>query len=211
MAMEVLLRRTIEGVGDVGDVVRVKPGFARNYLLPKGYAARVTPDAMRRIAKDKDVEAKRQSALSEYNAALVEKLAEMELKIEARAGEDGHLYGSVTAKHVVAAFIAQGYEFQDRQISFDPVREIGEYEINVRLSREHDTTVKLWVVQDVRDIENLKARALEAAEEAAAAEAGEGAEGAEAAEGAQAESEAADETAEAAPAADAELPRADAE
>ena len=204
MAMEVLLRRTIEGVGDVGDIVKVKPGFARNYLLPKGYAARVSPDAMRRIEKDKDVEAKRQAELSLYNAALVDKLADMELTIEARAGEDGHLYGSVTAKHVIAAFIERGYEFQDRQIGFDPVREIGEYEVLVRLSREHESPVKLWVVQDARDIESLKARALEAAEAAAAEEAGEGAEAGESAD--------ADAPADAeAPADDAELPRADAE
>ncbi|MDJ0974165.1 MAG: 50S ribosomal protein L9 [Planctomycetota bacterium] len=206
MAMEVLLRRTIEGVGDVGEIVKVKPGFARNYLLPKGYAARVSPDAMRRIERDKEVEAKRQAELSLYNAALVEKLGEMELTVEARAGEDGHLYGSVTSKHVIAAFIERGYEFQDRQIVFEPVREIGEYEVMVRLSREHESPVKLWVVQDARDIESLKARALEAAEAAAAEEAGEGAEGeTPAAEG---------ETADAEPAAaaeDAELPRADAE
>lgn len=174
MAMEVLLRRTIDGVGDVGQVVKVKPGYARNYLLPKGYAARVSADAMRRIEKDKTVEAKRQAELSEYHAALIEKLSNIELTIEARAGEDGHLYGSVTSKQVIAAFIALGYEFQDRQIRMEPVREIGEYQVPVVLSPEHQVTVNFWVVQDARDIESLKARALEDAEAATAAEADEG-------------------------------------
>lgn len=174
MAMEVLLRRTIEGVGDVGDIVKVKPGFARNYLLPKGYAARVTADAMRRIDKDREVEAKRQAALAEHYTELVKQLGEMELTIEVRAGEDGHLYGSVAAKHVLAAFIQRGYELKERQIRFDAVREIGEYTVLVHLSAEHQVEVKLWVVQDVRDIEGIKAEAIAAAEAVARAEAGEG-------------------------------------
>lgn len=173
MAMEVLLRRTIEGVGDVGDIVKVKPGFARNYLLPKGYAARVTPDAMRRIDKDREVEAKRQAALAEHYTELVKQLGEMELTIEVRAGEDGHLYGSVSSKHVLSAFIQRGYELKERQIRFEAVREIGEYTVPVHLSADHQVDVKLWVVQDVRDIETIKAEAIAAAEAAARAEAGE--------------------------------------
>jgi len=180
MALKVLLRRTIEGVGDVGDVVRVKPGFARNYLLPRGYAALVTADAMRRIEKDKEVEAKRQAELSKANAALVSKLEEMTLTIEVRAGEDGHLYGSVTARDVIAAFAREGYKFQERQVRFETVRELGEYAVPVHLSREHQVDVSLWVVQDVRDIEAMKAASEAAALAAAAGESVEGEEGAEA-------------------------------
>ena len=166
MAMEVLLRRTIEGVGDVGEVVRVKNGYARNYLFPKGFAAAVSADAMRGISKDMEVEAKRQAALAEYHATLAKQLADMTLTLEVRAGEDGHLYGSVASRHLIAAFEAQGYTFTERQIRFEPVRELGNYEIPVHLSSEQVVNVNLWVCQDVQDLEAMKA----ASEAAAAAE-----------------------------------------
>ena len=166
MAMEVLLRRTIEGVGEVGEVVRVKNGYARNFLFPKGYAAVVSADAMRGIEKDKEIEAKRQSELAEYHATLAKQLADMTLTLEVRAGEDGHLYGSVTARHLIAAFEAEGYSFTERQIRFEPVRELGNYEIPVHLSAEQIVNVNLWVCQDLQDLEAMKA----ASEAAAAAE-----------------------------------------
>ena len=166
MAMEVLLRRTIEGVGEVGEVVRVKNGYARNFLFPKGFAAVVSPDAMRGIEKDKEIEAKRQAELAEYHATLAKQLADMTLTLEVRAGEDGHLYGSVTARHLIAAFEAEGYSFTERQIRFEPVRELGNYEIPVHLSAEQIVNVNLWVCQDVQDLEAMKA----ASEAAAAAE-----------------------------------------
>jgi large subunit ribosomal protein L9 len=169
MAVEVLLRRTIEGVGNVGDVVRVKNGYARNYLIPKGYASFVSPDAMAQIEKDREVEARRQAELARYNQALAEKLESMTLTIEVRAGDDGHLYGSVGPKHVIAAFEDEGFPFQERQIRFEPVRELGEYEVPVHLSHDLVVVVKLWVVQDARDVEMLQAASAEAA-----AEAGEG-------------------------------------
>ena len=162
MAIEVLLRRSIEGVGQVGEVVRVKNGYARNYLLPKNYAAVVSPDSLRRIERDKDEEAKRQSRLAEERAVLAEKLADMRITVEARAGEDGHLYGSVGPRQVINAFLELGYEFEERQIRFEVVRELGEYEVGVNLGAEHVVPVTLWVVQDAQE-------ALELAEKAKAA------------------------------------------
>lgn len=174
MAVEVLLRRTIDGVGEVGEVVRVKNGYARNFLLPKGFAAIVSPDAMARIRKDKEVEAKRQSALAEYNAALVEKLKELTLTLEVRAGEDGHLYGSVTTRQVLGALETEGYKFQERQVRFETVRELGEYEVPIHLSGDHHVDVKLWVVQDAQDIEEMAAASAAAAEAEALGEAADG-------------------------------------
>ena len=164
MAVEVLLRRTIEGVGGVGEVVRVKNGYARNYLLPKGYAALGCADAMARIEQDKGVEAKRQSELAEYHTALVEKLKDLTLTLEVRAGEDGHLYGSVTTRHVLGALEAEGYKFIERQVRFETVRELGEYVVPVHLSGDHQVDVKLWVVQDAQDIEEMAAASAAAAE-----------------------------------------------
>lgn len=167
MAIEVLLRRSIDGVGTVGEVVRVRDGYARNYLLPYQMAALVTPEALRNIEKDKAAEAIREAEEAKVRAALAERLAAIELKIEARAGEDGHLYGSVGPRQVVDALKLQGIRLDERQVRFDTVRELGEYEITIQLSRQHGIKMKLWVVLDPED---AKAHA-EAAERRKAEEA----------------------------------------
>ncbi|MFM8980776.1 MAG: 50S ribosomal protein L9 [Planctomycetia bacterium] len=151
MAIEVLLRRSIDGVGTVGEVVRVRDGYARNYLLPYQMAALVTPDALRNIEKDKAAEAIREAEEAKVRAALAERLAAIQLRIEARAGEDGHLYGSVGPRQVVDALKLQGIRLEERQVRFETVRELGEYEITLQLSRQHALKMKLWVVLDPED------------------------------------------------------------
>ncbi len=157
MAIQVLLRRNIDGVGRVGEVVKVRNGYARNFLIPKGWAAMVTPDALLRIHKDKDSEAVREAEEARYHAALTEKLEEITLTIEARAGEDGHLYGSVGARQVLDALARHGYPFDIRQIRFEHVRELGEYEAPVVLARDTVVNVKVWVVQDAREAADMAA------------------------------------------------------
>jgi len=151
MALEILLRRNIEGVGNVGEIVKVKNGYARNFLLPHGYAAVVTPDAMRRVAQDTKVESVRQDRLAAERAGVAERLADLTLTVEARAGEDGHLYGSVGIRQVIASFAIAGFEFVDRQIRFEAVRELGEYECTVVLSEDVQVPIKVWVVQDAAE------------------------------------------------------------
>src|SRR5688572_25446810 len=170
MAIEVLLRRSIEGVGDVGQVVRVRDGYARNYLLPYSLAALVTPDAMRNIEKDKAAEAVRDAEAAKERAALAEKLANVEVRIEARAGEDGHLYGSVGPRQIVDALKLKGFRFEERQVRFDIVRQLGEYEVPIHLTREHDVKVRLLVVLDAEDAKaHAEAAAQRASEDAMAA------------------------------------------
>ena len=170
MAIEVLLRRSIEGVGGVGQVVRVREGYARNYLLPYSLAALVTPESMRNVEKDKAAEAVREAAEAVERAALTEKLAKVELRIECRAGEDGHLYGSVGARQVVDALKRLGFRFEERQIRFEPVRQLGEYEVPIHLTRQQDVKVRLLVVLDAEDAKaHAEAAAQRADEEAQAA------------------------------------------
>lgn len=167
-ATEVLLRRSVEGVGRVGEVVRVKPGYARNYLIPNSYAAYVSPEAMREIEKDKAREIVRETELGKKRALIAEKLKDMRLTMEARAGADGHLYGSVGARQVVLAFQEQGYDFQERHIGFETVRELGEYDVEVNLGGDVRVTVKLWVVQDAQDALAMAEDAARRAEDEAA-------------------------------------------
>ncbi len=163
MGLEVLLRRSIDGLGSVGEVVRVKNGYARNFLIPKGYAAVISADAKMRVTKDKKREAIRQAEEARVRAELAEVLSGMTVTIEARAGEDGHLYGSVGPRQVIDALKREGFPFDPRQIRFEPFRELGEYEIPVSLTREHVVNMKVWVVQDARE---AAAEAAEAAERA---------------------------------------------
>ena len=167
MAMEVLLRRTIEGVGDVGEIVKVKNGYARNYLFPQGYAAPVTPETLRRVNKDKKVEAVRQERLAKERSEIAERLKDLKLTVEARAGEDGHLYGSVGVRQVIASFLDEDFRFVDRQIRFETVRELGEYECTVVLSQDVQVPVVVWVVQDATEAAFAAEDAAREAEEAA--------------------------------------------
>jgi large subunit ribosomal protein L9 len=163
MSIEVLLRRSIEGVGGVGQVVRVRDGYARNYLLPYSLASLVTPDAMRNIEKDKAAEAVREAEEAKERAALSEKLAAVEVRIEARAGEDGHLFGSVGPRQIVDALKRQGFRFEERQIRFETVRQVGEYEVPIHLTGQHSVKLRLLVVLDAED---AKAHAESAAQRA---------------------------------------------
>jgi large subunit ribosomal protein L9 len=170
MAIEVLLRQSIEGVGKVGQVVRVREGYARNYLLPRSMAALVNSESMKLVEKDKAREAIREAELAKARAQVTERLQGSKVTVEARAGEDGHLYGSVGPRQALQSLKAMGFSFEERQIRFEPVRELGEYEIQVHLSREHVVPVKLWVVQDAREAAEQAADAAErAAQEAARA------------------------------------------
>lgn len=165
MPMQVLLRRTIEGVGEVGETVKVKNGYARNYLLPQGYAAVVSPESLRRVAQDKKTEAVRQARLAEERAEIATQLADLTLTIEARAGEDGHLYGSVGPRQVLASFADAGFKFVERHLRFETVRELGQYAATVVLSSSQQVDVPVWVVQDAADAVSMAEEAARRAEE----------------------------------------------
>jgi large subunit ribosomal protein L9 len=173
MAMEVLLRRTIDGVGEVGEVVKVRNGYARNYLLPRGFAAIVSPDSLLRVKQDRVEEGTRQALLAKERAALAERLTGLTLTIEARAGEDGHLYGSVGPRQVLAAFASAGFDIPERQFRFEPVRELGQHECEVALGEDKRIPVAIWVVQDAAEAREMAAEAEQRAAEGPEASAAE--------------------------------------
>jgi large subunit ribosomal protein L9 len=149
VAVEVLLRRTIEHLGKVGEVVRVKPGYARNYLFPMGLAADPSSENLRRVEKDKAVEAVLEGERAKERADLAARMAEVSLTIEAKANPEGHLFGSVGSRQVVERLVAKGFEVEERQVAFDVVRELGEYEATVRLGGDVEAKVKVWVVEEL--------------------------------------------------------------
>ena len=146
--MELLLNKTIEHLGRTGDVVDVKPGYARNYLLPRGLAVMVTKGNMHQVA------AARAAAIAEEVARLAElkdmasKLGEVSVTIEGKANDDGHLFGSVGAPQIAASLREKGVPVDDKQVRLEhPIKEIGVYDVVVHLHAEVESSIKVWVVQ----------------------------------------------------------------
>ncbi len=146
--MELLLKNTIEHLGKTGDVVDVKPGYARNYLLPRGMAVMVTKS---NIA---EVELARKNAIAEEEARLAglkdmaSKLGEVSITIEGKANDEGHLFGSVSAAQIAESLREKGVPVEDKQVRLEhPIKEIGVYDVIVHLHAEVESQIKVWVVQ----------------------------------------------------------------
>jgi large subunit ribosomal protein L9 len=145
--MHVLLTRTVANLGQAGDLVRVRPGYARNYLLPQGLATFATPHNLRIVERHRE----RQRQLDEARRAdllnLAAQIAQRTLTIEANANPDGHLYGSVNADQIAAALRADNFPIEDENVRIEgPLKETGLYTIAIHLGQDVDTEIKLWVV-----------------------------------------------------------------
>ena len=146
--MQLLLKRSIEKVGIIGDVVNVKAGYARNYLLPLGLAVPVTAANLALIERE------RAKALAEEQARLkdlkvfADKLKDFAVTIEGRANQEGHLFGSVNAAQIAKAMTDKGFPIEEKHVRLDqPLKQIGVYTIKVHLHAELETQVKVWVVE----------------------------------------------------------------
>jgi ribosomal protein L9 len=146
--MEVILRQAVEKLGHPGDVVKVSPGYARNYLLPRGFAYEATPGNKKRIAQEKDrldqAEEQRRAAAQE----LAGRLEAVSLTFSARVGEEGKLFGSVTSSDIAEQLEAQGITVEKRQIELhEPIRALGVYRVPVKLHADVHPEIKVWVIK----------------------------------------------------------------
>ena len=144
---QILLTQAVPHVGQAGDLVKVRPGFARNYLMPKGLATFATPHNLRIVEKHRQ----RLRALEEARRAdlmnLAAQIAQRSLTIEANANAEGHLYGSVGADQIAAALRAANFPIESDHVRIEgPLKELGLYTIRLHLGQDIDTEVKLWVV-----------------------------------------------------------------
>jgi large subunit ribosomal protein L9 len=147
--MEVILRQTIENVGNPGDIVKVSNGYARNYLLPHGLAYQATPGNRKRIASEK---ARLEAAENERRQSartLADRLEQVSLTFSARVGDEEKLFGSVTTADIVQQLHAQGFpEIEKRQIDLhDPIKSLGVYKVPVRLHADVKPEIKVWVIK----------------------------------------------------------------
>ncbi|MEW6127149.1 MAG: 50S ribosomal protein L9 [Acidobacteriota bacterium] len=144
--MDVLLCEDVDNLGQRGQVVRVRTGYGRNYLLPQGLAINATAGNKKMIDEQRRVLAKREERERQAAQSESERLNGLELRFERRVGESGILFGSVTALDIVEALKAQGYEIERRRVALkEPIKETGEFEVVIKLHREVTPTVKVSV------------------------------------------------------------------
>jgi len=145
--MELMLIENVTHVGLQGDVVEVRPGYGRNYLIPMGLATFVTPQSKIRIDKHRaNVEALNIAKVAELKV-VAKKLEAVSVTIEANATADGHLYGSVAAADIVAALAKEGFNVAAEQVQLEgALKELGLYHVKVKLAEEVEPEIKVWVV-----------------------------------------------------------------
>jgi len=170
--MEVILREDVPNLGLRGEVVKVAAGYGRNYLLPRKMAMHATATNTAVIAQRQAAAERRSSSEKAQAEALVTKLDPVVLSFTRRAGEAGHLFGSVTSADIAADLASQGFEIDRRKIQLgEPLKSLGEYKVAIRLHREVTARVTVKVLAEVEEEAEAAAAPAEAAAEPAATEA----------------------------------------
>lgn len=146
--MEVILREHVDNVGRRGDVVKVSPGFARNYLLPRKLALPVTPGNRKIVESERKKTEARESEERQQAEALAGRIGQVELHIVRRVGETEQLYGSVTTADLAEALAEKGLEVDRRKIHLDePIKSLGEFSVSVKLYRDVAAALKVVVAR----------------------------------------------------------------
>jgi large subunit ribosomal protein L9 len=150
--MEVILKEDVPNLGLRGEVVKVADGFGRNYLLPRKMAMQAT-EANKAVIEQMKVAAERRSATEKAQAeALVAKLEPVVLSFTRRAGEQGHLFGSVTSGDIASDLASQGFEIDRRKIQLgEPLKSLGDFKVAIRLHREVTARVTVKVLAEVEE------------------------------------------------------------
>ena len=146
--MEIILRQAIENLGHPGDVVTVKNGYARNFLLPRGFAYEATPGNLKRIAAERGRLEAAENERRETASELAKRLEEVQLTFSARVGEEGKLFGSVTSADIAEQLAAQGFTVERRLIDLhEPIKALGVYRVPIRLHADVKPEIKVWVIK----------------------------------------------------------------
>jgi large subunit ribosomal protein L9 len=145
--IQLILTQAMPHLGQAGDLVKVRPGFARNYLVPQGLATFATQNNLRMVEKHRqrlrELEEARRADLQNLGA----QIAQRSLTIEANANAEGHLYGSVNADQIAAALRGEGFPIDPENVRIEgPLKELGLYTIKIHLAQDINSEVKLWVV-----------------------------------------------------------------
>jgi large subunit ribosomal protein L9 len=147
--MKLLLRQDYEPLGVAGDVINVKPGFARNFLIPKGYAMLATDKNVKRYENDQKQLHWLQEKEKRQSEELAKTLENVSCTITVQVGEEDKMFGSVTSQNITEALEAQGYTIDKRKIILDePIKSLGIYSVPIKLYTDVEAKVKVWVVKE---------------------------------------------------------------
>jgi large subunit ribosomal protein L9 len=147
--MEVLLREHVDNLGRRGDVVKVAEGYARNYLLPRKLALAVTDNNKRQIEREKKIAEAREAEEKAQADAVAQRIAQIEIEIARRVGENETLYGSVTSADISHALQAKGFDVDKRRIQLaEPLKALGESTIPVKIHRDVTAQLRVKVVPE---------------------------------------------------------------
>lgn len=147
--MKVILRQDHSQLGKIGDVVDVKDGYARNYLIPRSIAYEATPSNLRMLEEEKKQHSRRLDKERISSEALAQKLSGTSLTIKMKVGEEDRLFGSVTSQMISEALEEKGITFDKRWIDLEePIKALGIYDVNVKLPGGVSGQVKVWVVRE---------------------------------------------------------------
>jgi large subunit ribosomal protein L9 len=147
--MEIILREDFETLGQAGEVVSVKDGYARNFLIPKGIAYLANAANKKRYENDVKQQAWRLNRDKKIAEELAVKLENVSCTISVQVGEEDKMFGSVTSQNIAESLAAQGYEVDKRKILLeDPIKSLGIYSVPIKLHSEVEATVKVWVVKE---------------------------------------------------------------
>ncbi|MFP4355163.1 MAG: 50S ribosomal protein L9 [Phycisphaerae bacterium] len=151
--MKVLLRKNVYNLGQIGDVVDVKPGYARNFLLPQGLAYQPSQGNIKRVEEEKAAYFEELAKLKAEFEARAKAIEGTEITIAARANEEGHLYGSVGPAQIVAALAEQDILVEGRNVKLDePIRQLDKYDVTLSFEQDVTCQIGVWVVP-VRDVD----------------------------------------------------------
>ncbi len=148
--MKVILRKDFQTLGKIGEVVNVKDGYARNYLIPHGYAYPATEKAIKAIELEKKRQLKRIEQDRQRATELAEQLSQIQITVPMKVGEEGKLYGSVSSM-IIAEVLKQEHniEIDKRQIVLDePIKSLGVFDVKIKLFQDISATIKVWVINE---------------------------------------------------------------
>jgi large subunit ribosomal protein L9 len=147
--MKVILRKNFEKLGNAGEIVEVKDGYAMNFLIPRNIAFVATKGNIRALEEEKIQKAKKEAKALEDARALAEEISKISVTIPVKVGEEEKIFGSVTTQMIADALKEKGYEVDKKKIEIpETIKTLGIYDIKVKLHHAVEATIKTWVVRE---------------------------------------------------------------
>ena len=148
--MEVILKKNVNKLGYANEIVKVKPGYGRNFLIPQGYAVLATASAKKAHGEILKQKSHKETKLQEEAQELANKMSALELSIQTKAGDNGKIFGSINTIQLAAALKKEGYEVDRKSLKIkdEPIKELGTYEAEVNLYKGVQQTISFKVVEE---------------------------------------------------------------